>query len=196
MSIFTRNPTANQTPDATLGGIAVTGIINTGHFTTTATASVNVTNGSDSDSETKSARWFTFVSDLGVTILDVRLKFDWSISGNAAASATPGGSAEASATSTISYSINNGGSWTDFVTGTAGDPGSPTSYSSSGAADIALSLTQDITQVQVRDLMTAAANATDIGGVGSSAASASAIIIISNIRLEITIQDGGVIVIM
>lgn len=191
MSIFTRNPEATETPDLGQGGIAVDGITNTGHSATTASAAVTVITGEDSDSETKTARWFSF-SGLGVIVIGVRLKFDWSISGSTLESPGEAGSASASAVSRIQYSTNGGSGWTTAVEDSCNGNDS---YSSSGSADIDLGASQVISNVQVRDFMQAQASASD-AGIGASSASANASITISSIRLEVTIQDGTVIVIM
>jgi len=193
MGLFTSNPTANQTPDATLGGIAVTGISNTGHSFTTASCSSfsPFGGGGDSDSQIKSARWFTFPT-IPMRIVGVRLKFTWSMGGNTSISPGGGGGfASAFATARIDYSVNGGGAWTTFVTHTASGNDS---FSDSGSADINLGV-PTVTSVQVRDLMSASTTATS-GSLTDASADADASITISSIRLEITFLDGKVITIM
>src|SRR5262249_51831092 len=111
MFTATVNPTANQTPDATQPGtLAVNGSINNnGHTISGASAS---SAGFDSDSQSRSARWFNFTVPQGGQIVGLRLKFDWSISGDAGAGASgTEGAANASASVSIEYSLNSGGNW-------------------------------------------------------------------------------------
>lgn len=197
MSVVTRQPQSNTTPDQ-VGTLAVEGISNTGHTITTASVSVigSAPFGSDSDSQDKTARWSNF-QGVGASIVSAVLKFDWEISGNAAVDdGGDGGVASSSALVSIEYSVNGGSGWTGLVSdscsgfapGIGGD-----SFSSSGSVSQNLTLPVDITQVQVKDSMTANASAT--GGESLDAtASADASITISNIEIEITTSDGGVII--
>lgn len=160
-------PTASQTPDAVLGGDAVTGITNTGHASTSAS-------GADGSSQTKSARWHTFQT-LSAQIIAITLKITHTSNG-----ALTG---VADNTFRLQYTLNGGSSWTTAVerlsfTGSQG----PTTFS------VGLPATQDISQVQVRDLLDA--NTADVGD------SASATATISDIQVEVTTLDSGVIVIM
>lgn len=79
MSVAIRQPTSNQTPDATLGGAAVTSVSNTGHGSTV-TASSAVSSASDADE--KSARWFG-LANVGGQRTSVRLKLSWTTDGSA-----------------------------------------------------------------------------------------------------------------
>lgn len=162
---FTREPTSNQSPDATLGGVAVTTPTNTGHASTVASAS-------GPGAQTKSCRWFSFQSASG-QIKSITLKITHTSQG---VLANAGGN-----TFTISYSLNGGSSWTNAVnrvnfTTSEG----PTTFS------VALSAGQDISQIQVRDLLDANAP-----GAGDSA---SVTATVSDIKLEIVTVDHPVIV--
>jgi hypothetical protein len=129
----------------------------------------------------------------------LRLKFDWSISGNVGVDdGGGGGSASADCSVNISYTTNGGGAWTTavsdsafgFAPGLGGD-----SFSSSGAADIVLPAaypSASVGPIQVRDLMSANANAGGGEFLGANS-NADASITISNIKLEATMQDSRVI---
>jgi hypothetical protein len=164
---FTRNPTANETPDSGQGGLAVTGNINTGHGSTTASR-VGAGN------QSKTCRWSGFAAGPGGNIVSVLLKFDWSENGSVA----NGGSNQFR----VQYSTNGGGAWTNVF-----DHLNVTS-STTSSSQVTLSNTQNLTQVQVRDIL--AASGGDVGDSGSVTAS------VSNIRIEITTSDGNVIAIM
>jgi hypothetical protein len=163
MSVVTRQPTANQTPDPGQGGLAVTGAINTGHSNTTAGAF-------NGDSQTKSCKWTGFQSVAG-QITSVVLKVDWSESGS-----TQGGGR----IFRLDYSVNGGANWTNIFTH------SPLSVLS-GSAQVTLSNGQDLTQVQVRDLLQADSVLEAAESVTGS---------ISSIRLEVTTAEAQVIVMM
>jgi len=168
MGLLTVNPTANQTPDVTLGGLAVTGVSNTGHASTT-TAAV------DGNNQTKSARWFTFTVPGGQKT-SVTLKFDSTSSGTLV-----GGFPDN--TYQVDYSLNNGSSWTNALTrnGFTASVG-PTTVS------VPLSAGQDISQVQVRTLQRVTT-----GGPGDSA---STTVTIANIKLEVVTLDATAVLIM
>jgi hypothetical protein len=158
-------PTSVQSPDATQGGGAVTSPIVTGHSGTNCSAS----NGT---SQIKSARWFDF--PFSGTIIQITLQANWSHNASRSGSASNNW--------TIQYSLNAGSSWL------TADSRTNVSGASSGSVSIPLSITQDITQVQVRDSIFV-----DAPGVGDSA---SMTFIISSIRLALTTQDAGMIVAM
>ena len=165
---FTLIPTANQTPDATLGGVAVTGITNTGHASTVALAA-------DGSAETKSARWFTFQGAPG-QVLSITLKIDHTTTG-----ALSG--AGASNLLALEYSINGGSSWLAAASrSNISDSQGPTTFS------VALSPGQNISQIQVRENMFA--QTLDAGE------SASVTTTIANIKLEVVTGGGAAIVIM
>lgn len=129
----TVNPTANQTPDPTFGGSAVTGNVNTGHGNTTSSAT-------DLNSQTKSCRWTGFPSVSGEKS-SVILKADWTENGS-----SEGGSRQF----LCQYSLNGGSSWSNLF------DHAPLG-SASGTAQATLPNSQNLTQVQVRDKLEAIA---------------------------------------
>lgn len=158
--LITINPTANQTPDVGQGGSAVTGNTNTGHGST-------VTSASNGSAQTKTCRWFTFPT-VGGTITAITLKVDHTSSGTL--------SGASNNAFTLQYSLNNGGAWTTAVSrGNFTASQGPTTFS------VGLSVGQDISQVQVRDFMSA-----DSTGPGDSA---SVTATIANVKLEVTTVD-------
>jgi len=166
--ITTLIPTANQTPDATLGGLAVTGASNTGHSSTSAVAS----NGAF---QAKSCRWHTFQSVSG-QIRAITLKFDHTSTG----SLIGGGSFNQFE---VDYTLNGGGAWTTAVLREA-----YTFAQGPTTASIPLSATQDISQVQVRDLIVA--STTDLGENAAATAT------MANIKLEVEFFQTGVVAMM
>jgi hypothetical protein len=197
MALVTRQPTANTTPNQG-GTLAVTGISNTGHSSTVAAASAIASSGfgSDSDSQSKSARWSVFQSVIGL-IQEIRLKLEWNASGEASANdGGDGGIAGASCGFSIEYTLNGGSSWIPIVSDSAvaGGAGSD-SFTNNNSANILLSVGQNISQIQVRDLMEALADATGGEFVGASA-DAEVAVTISSIRLEIILQDQTRLVVM
>lgn len=163
MPLTTRNPTSNTTPDPTLGGGAVTGNINTGHASTV-TAKVGA------GSSNKSCLWQGFAAAPGGTIVSVTIKVDWIQDG-----ILSDGGVATSNQFTIEYSLNGGGSWN-----TLRDV-SDIQSSSSGTSQAGLSVSQDLTQVRVRDNMIASASPGESSSVTTT---------VSNIRIEVvTIDD-------
>lgn len=162
------NPTSNQTPDAGQGGSAVTGNINTGHGSTV------VTSTSGGGAQTKTCRWSAFQAVSGV-ITAITLKIDHSSQGTLVGP-------QPTNSFTLAYSLNGGANWTTAVTRSNFTALQDATFS------VALSPTQDISQVQVRDFMQA--NTVDPGDDSSATVS------ISNIKLEVTTQDHQVIVMM
>lgn len=161
MAFITVNPTANQSPDATLGGLAVTAPTNTGHSST-------VTSASGGAAQTKSCRWFSF-QNVGGSKSAITLKVDHTTAG-ALAGPSPNNFFA------LDYSVNNGGSWVNAATrsGFTSSQG-PTTFS------VALNVTQDITQVQVR--VDYFAETFDIGDSASVTAT------IASIKLEVVTID-------
>lgn len=152
--LVTRNPTANLTPDPDfVGSTAVLGASNTGHNDT------GVSGG-----ENKSCRWTAFQKVSGLVLSSV-LKVDWFESG-----VLSGGNS----TFQLQYSLNNGSSWNNFFA----FPHTDLDADTSGTAQVTLSLSQDLTQVRVRDDFTASGGAT-------------LTINISNIHIDVTISDEG-----
>lgn len=171
MSVITRIPTANETPDTAngIGGdIAVDTPSNTGHASTTASF------GGGSGSQTKSCRWFTFQNLFGGVRTAVKLKVTHTSSGND--NSEPPFSGGNSNSFLLQYSLNGGSNWTDIVNRVDfEDAQGPTT------AEINLPLAQDLSQVQVRDM---------IGAGGSlSVDSVSATATVSDIKIEVTVAD-------
>lgn len=199
MPIITRQPTANQTPDPGLGGVGVTGISNTGHANTnSACGSACPALGSDNDSQIKTARWSGFAAAPSGASL-IKLKFDWTATGSATAGADSGdsGSADATMSFQVEYSLNNGSSWNNAASASAAasELSSPASLNNSGSANITIPNNQDLTQVLVRSRVFAS---TSCGGGNLSGASAnsSTNLTISDIKIEITTRSPGVIAIL
>jgi hypothetical protein len=168
MGLYTYQPTANETPDSSqiVGDLAVTGASNTGHSSTTSSAS-----GAGSTVD-KTCRWSGFAAgpknNVSVT-LKITHTSDGTLTGGTAANRF-----------TLEYSINGGGAWLTAVdrldmTSSAG----PTTFS------VALSAGQDLTQVQVRDVISALSD--DAGD------SADAIATISGIQIEVVTVDQPVV---
>lgn len=167
MAVITINPTSNTTPDAGQGGNAVTGATNTGHDLTTVNAPGSVL-------QTKSCIWTTFTTIPG-QIKSITLKFGWSEDG-----VLNFGTGSASNSFRVQYSVNGGGAFTTIFDHI--DVTSPTTSSS----QVAIAIPQDITQIQVRDRLTAVAT---VDPSDSASITAS----VSNIRLEIETADGLVV---
>lgn len=171
MSIITRIGTANETPDTAngIGGdVAVTTPSNTGHDSTTASF------GGGSGSQIKSCRWFTFQDLFGGIRTSVKLKVTHTSSGNDVTDPPfTGGNTNRFQ---LQYSLNGGGAWNDIV-----DRVDFEASQGPTVAEVSLPLTQDLSQVQVRDIITA-------GGV-ASVDPVSATATISDIKVEVTVAD-------
>ncbi len=167
MPLITRNTTTPTTPDPTFGGDPVTGAAAAGHGST-------LVSQTDLGTANKSCMWTGFTPVVGAPIT-VILKVGWDQDGTLT---DPLG---ASNRFQIDYSLNGGGSWSSLRDVTQIES------ASSGTSQQSLSVTQDLTQVQVRDNLTAAANAGE---------TATLTVAISNIRIEVTTQDHQAIVIM
>lgn len=169
MALTTKNPTSNTSPDPGQGGVAVDGNINTGHASTTSSAI------GEASSETKTCIWTGFQAVSG-QILSATLKIDHSSNG-----ALSGVTAQNSFT--LQYSLNGGADWTNAV--------ARSNFTTLSAAtfSVSLSASQDLTQVQVRDSIVASTDS-PLGHTASAVAS------VSDIRIEVTTQDGQIIVLM
>ena len=163
MGFRTINPTANTTPDPGQGGLSVTGATNTGHASTTALA-IGAT------STTRSCIWSGFPSAVG-QISAVNLKVDFIQDGTL----SDGGIATSNGFR-IQYSLNGGGAWISLR-----DVTQITSLSN-GTDTVALSVNQDLTQVQVRGRLVA-------NSIAGQSASLTATV--SGIRLEVSTLDAG-----
>jgi len=180
MPVRTLIPTSNTTPDQG-GTLAVTGNSNTGHASTNAAANVTALapSGANSADQAKSCRWSSFQSPpVGEQIASIRLKFTWAAQSTIVETPAADGSADANATFVIEYSLNNGSSWT-AVTSQSGV------FNTGASENIALTASQNISQVQVRDRMDTEADAV-AGTVDNSVAQASVTAEISSIQLELT----------
>lgn len=157
MALRTINPTSNTTPDPGQGGAVVATNTNTGHASTTVIAGAT---------ELRTCIWTAF-RDTGGGKQAINLKFDWQADG-----AVDGGTNQF----LVQYSVNGGSNWTDAVNqvDVAGATGAQ-------AFSVGLSVTQTISQVQVRDKLAAS--------TGTATLTAQ----ISNIRLEVTTQDHQVV---
>lgn len=187
MATTTLFPQTLTNPDQG-GTVAFSGASVTGHGSDSAAASAFASPpfGSDSDSESKSARWSSFQSAPGGTITALHLKFDWSVNGNTFASAASGGSASANASYSLQYTIDGGSNWINVSSHAIG-PGS-SSFIDGTSTDVSLLVGQNIANVQVREFADADADAA-ASASASSHASASTGSSISNIRIEVTTSD-------
>jgi hypothetical protein len=166
MALYTYNPTSNTTPDQG-GTSAVTSPTNTGHANSTS-LSADV-----ADSDALSCRWQSFPASAG-QISSVTLKVDHTSSG-----ALTGIGANNSFT--LDYSVNGGGAWTNIVTRTHF-----TAAQGPTTASVALSASQDLTQVRVRDLI----STSTVSGGESASCSAT----IANIKIEVVTVDAATLV--
>lgn len=171
--IYVRQPTSNETPDSSqiVGDLAVTGASNTGHSSTTASAS-----GAGSAVD-KTCRWSGFAAAPEGNRISVTLKITHTSDGLLTG-------ATASNQFKLEYSVNGGSSWSTAVDRVNVNNSSqgPTTFS------VALSNGQDLTQVQVRDLMSAVSD--DAGDSAESNAT------ISGIQVEVVTVDQTVIIMM
>ena len=159
--VVTKNTTANNNPDPDIGGSAVSSASNTGHGLTQTVSN-------DGGTTTKSIRWTGF-SALTVGLkLSVTLKVDTDTEG-----VILGGGAGNDYL--LEYSVNNGGSWSTLL--------NRSNFTSQVVQtnSVSLSLTQDLTQVLVRE--TNFAFSTDPGESGQVASTT------SNIRIETVLSD-------
>jgi hypothetical protein len=156
-------PTANTTPNGS--GSAVTSPSNTGHGSTFTSDPIGPGNA------VKTCRWSGFAS-AGAIVTSMRLQFSWGIT---AGSVTDGGNSFA-----VEYSLNGGSNWISAVS--RADVTDP----DSGSVDIALPTSQDATQVQVRDNLTATA----AGAPATITAS------VSGIQLEVITQASAQLLVM
>jgi hypothetical protein len=169
MPLVTRNPTAFASPDPGQGGLAVTTPSVTGHSSTTASVIGSI------GLQEKTCKWTGFPSTAG-QIQSITLKFDHTSSGTLAGPSR-------SNTFVVQYSLNGGSNWTTAVqrvdfTSSQG----PTTFS------VSLPLTQDLTQVQLRDSLLA--DTLPDGGTVNCTAT------IANILIEVQIYDAPLIVMM
>src|SRR5215813_3939088 len=180
------NPGTNQTPDPGQGGEAVSSQTNTGHGSETSSA-FRATKGTSS--KTKTCLWHSFPGMPG-TKTRVTLKFDWTLNANISVDGYDDFvNATAEYDFRIEYSFDNGSTWTarvgvnDSVSidGLNSD-GRSINTSGSESVDLPNPGAIDITQIRVRDRISAsAALANSPDGSASSITTAS----VSLIRLEV-----------
>lgn len=170
MAILTRQPTANVSPDPVQGGLTVTSPINTGHALTTSLDPV------PASPLTRTCKWTGFAAG-GVAISQIRLKFDWAYQ-NAISDAGGDGNTNSF---NVAFSMNGGGAFSSALNQTN------VNGSNSGSVNMILPIQQDLTIIQVRDLVRATAGATLAGRIDAS---------ISNITLEITTIEPSILVMM
>jgi hypothetical protein len=160
--------TSNTSPDPGQGGVAVTGPTNTGHASTTSSAAGD----GIGDDETKTCIWSGIANVFGPKSA-VNLKITHTSDG------TRSGATGANQF-TLEYSLNGGGAWNVAVSRT-----NMTSAQGPTVFSVGLSVSQDLTQVRVRDFIQASAFT-----VGHSA---TAIATISDIQVEVITLDDGVV---
>jgi RHS repeat-associated protein len=192
--VVTLNPSANQSPDpGQVGTLAVTDISNSGHGST-----LTVVNAFDiqsqppkNNTQQRSAIWSSFQTG-PAGVVSLKLKFDWTASGNVNASVEVGGSASARIDFGISYSLDGGSSWTNALSrfrqvSQSGEGSQGDGISEGGSVEVILSPSQNISLVQVRDFMKANATANAPNKVSGAIAESGAGITtsVSNIRLEV-----------
>lgn len=166
MALNTIIPTANESPDTGQGTAgAVSTPTNTGHGSTLVSAPGGI--------GFKTCRWSGFPSFTG-NIVSITLKATWTVTGFIEG-------VQADNRFEIMYSSNGGGAWNSGVLRAS------VTSPDSGTMSISLALSQDTSQVQVRDSLEATSN-----GVISATLTAS----VSDIKIEIQTTDGNVIVVM
>lgn len=168
MALITVNPTSNTTPDPGQGGSAVSSATNTGHAATTST-------GLNGTGQTKTCIWQSFPASAG-QIQSINLKLDWTEDGSFSG-------ADALNQFRIQYSTNGGGAWTNII-----DHNQITAPVGPTTATVALNVTQDLTQVRVRDLVLA-----NTLGPGNSASVTGTV---ANIKIEVLAVDSMPIMMM
>jgi hypothetical protein len=178
-SVVIVNANANQSPDSREpGDLAVIMPSNTGHATTTASASSFGTT-----TQAKSCRWSAF-QPVSVQVTKITLKVDWSISGYVSTNAPDfGDNASAYALFHINYSTDNGLTFNGMSKGEASSVFSGGEYkpiSDSGSFSVALPASTPINQIVVSDRLY---TETSASGAGSAWAEMTATI--SNVRLEV-----------
>lgn len=162
--LVTRTPTSNTTPDPGQGGSAVNTPSNTGHSATVASCSGEMC------LDLLTCIWQGFAAAPAGTKSAITLKATHTSSGIDTG-------ITAINTFTLEYSLNGGGSWNTAVSRTNFTAAQgPTVFS------VALPLSQDLTQVRVRDLIQATTDS-------ALAHESQATVTISDIKIEVTLVD-------
>jgi YD repeat-containing protein len=189
--VVTVYPGAYQTP---AGDGAVNFPDNRGHASTTSLKTIFNINGSDS--QVKTCLWGAFQNVIGAKAR-VTLKFDWSFDGYVEAAIQDStGNGWALAQIAINYSTDNGANWSSafqpqaVVVTAYGEESISDGINLGGSKSINLPNpgSIDITQIRVDDSIIAQVETYATYPTGNMA-SASATVIISNIRLEVEIAD-------
>lgn len=164
MALSISVPTSNTTPDPGQGGAAVTGAANTGHASTSCSAI-----GDDIGvNQSKSCLWTGFANVPGLPVTKT-LKVTHTSDG------TRNGLSSANQFD-LEYSLNGGGAWLSAVSRVnMTTPAGPTVFS------VAIPAGQDLTQVHLRDFISA--SATTIGHDATASAT------IADIQIEVVTQD-------
>jgi hypothetical protein len=166
----TLQPTSNTSPDPGQGGASVNSPSNTGHSSTTSSAT------GDASVTTRSCIWTGFAA-IAVRPSKITLKVQYARNG------TLEDPAFVSNTFAIQYSLDGGSVWNDLVSDSDFD------FLVSTTAELDFPLTQDTSLVQLRDLIQA------FGGEDPpTPLTASATATVSNIRLEITYGINAILV--
>lgn len=161
MANYVLNTQTATTPGSG-GGLAVTGATGSGHASTVASAS-------SPSIQIKSCDWSNCPAGPGGEIASKTLSFEHTSSGTKVGAGTND--------FTVDYSVDNGSNWTNAVSRTDFTTSQgPTTFSA------ALPANQDLTQVKVRDKLTASA----IDG-GSASVTAT----IDNIRIQASTIEGS-----
>lgn len=182
-------PQDNETPDSTQAlTSAVTGNSDTGHSATTSSVSIG---SEQSDSQTKTCRWFTLAGPFPRTI---NLTFNWSLGGaGLTLTAAAPGTTVANASFLVEYSTNGGASWSTALTRSfSRNTSGTTTISDSGSENVSLPAV-GLSQIQVRDRINA-----DATSAGDPTVSATAEIIatIDTIQLSVEPLNPPIIVMM
>lgn len=180
MAIYTKTRSAQstETPDTGQGGTAFDSI-----SASSGSTSMSI---DDNGSQTDTARWFNFdSSDLFLPgILSKRLKFDWSVGGTLDVSVDADGTADAS----YSFSITGASSSNSIGLTGPGPVSNHLDINDSGSVDTDVTSTP-IGSIEVDTSLNGAASSSVTGDSNSSPSCS-----ITNIRLEITLKDGTVVV--
>lgn len=180
MSVFTKIAQSIETPDSGQGGSAFDSI-----STSSGSTSMNVNN---NGSQTDTAKWFNYdQSNLGWPIISMRLKFDWSVGGTLDVAVDSNGTADAS------YTFNATGGASSSGSKSVNGPGPVSDHlniSDGGSVDI------DQTGVAISAVEVTASLNGDATATFTGTSNASPSCSLTNIRLEVTLKDGSVIVLI
>jgi hypothetical protein len=185
MALITRVATIVETPDPSQGGSGVSGAVAGGHGSTTASASSS--GGGSAQTQRKTCRWRNFGPAIS-GIVKIVLKYDWSWSVDGSAE-LGGENGSASCSSSYFLGVDVFGNGGASISGPG--PVSPDSYSDgdSGSSTIVLPNNTDLSALQLQTELFATAESGIPGSEASSSAQTGATV--SNIKVEITTDDGA-----